>query len=50
MLQAGSKAQPVSYKMYGLEAVHPELGSNWENQALFDLDDNPLPSSELFGR
>ena len=34
----------------GWDAEHPELGNNWENQALFDFDDRPLPALKLFNR
>jgi arabinogalactan endo-1,4-beta-galactosidase len=32
----------------GWDPADPTCGNNWENQALFDFDDRPLPAMELF--
>lgn len=32
----------------GWDPTHPELGNNWENQALFDYSHRPLPAMDLF--
>ncbi len=32
----------------GWDAYHPQLGNNWENQALFDYNHHPLPAMDLF--
>jgi arabinogalactan endo-1,4-beta-galactosidase len=34
----------------GFDPAHPELGNNWENQALFDFQNRPLPAMGLFGK
>lgn len=34
----------------GWDPAHEISGNNWENQALFDFDDKPLPAMSLFGR
>ncbi len=34
----------------GWDAEHPELGNNWENQALFDFENRPLPALRLFNK
>ena len=39
----------TAVKGNGWDAEHPELGNNWENQALFDFDDKALPAMKLFG-
>ncbi|PKO16402.1 MAG: hypothetical protein CVU39_08545 [Chloroflexi bacterium HGW-Chloroflexi-10] len=32
----------------GWDTADPTLGNNWENQALFDFNDCPLPAMDLF--
>lgn len=34
----------------GWDPTHPELANNWENQALFDYKNLPLPAMRLFGK
>ncbi|MDO9120327.1 MAG: glycosyl hydrolase 53 family protein, partial [Anaerolineaceae bacterium] len=34
----------------GWDPAHNISGNNWENQALFDFDDKPLPAMSLFGK
>lgn len=34
----------------GWDPTHPISGNNWENQALFDFENRPLPAMDLFGQ
>ncbi len=34
----------------GWDPENPILGNNWENQALFDFENRPLPAMALFGK